>query len=168
MPKRDRTIRTERLLLRGKQEQDVPYMLKLFQDEEVRRYLGGYPPREEQAVRRMVRHRRSTEWVSALAESDEYIGECMLLKVVEGRIGEIGYYFRREFWGQGYASEAVTAVMDYCAGTLGLKRLWANIDDRNDRSRQLLQRLGFRQAALLPESDFGGRVADVAVFTREL
>lgn len=168
MPKRDRIIRTERLILRRKLEKDVPYMLRLFQDEEVRRYLGGYPPREEPAMRRMVRRSRSTEWAAALPGSDEYIGECMLLKVVDGRIGEIGYYFRREFWGQGYASEAVAAVIRYCGETLGLERLWANIDDRNARSRKLLQRLGFRQAALLPESDFGGRVADVAVFTRKL
>lgn len=168
MPKRDRTIQTERLILRKKCEKDIPYMLRLFQDEEVRRYLGGYPPREERAMARMVQHGRSTEWAAALPDSDEYIGECMLLKVVDGRIGEIGYYFRQEFWGQGYASEAVTAVISYCAEALGLKRLWANIDNQNVRSKRFIQRLGFQQAALLPESDFGGRVADVAVYTRRL
>ncbi|MCI8386066.1 MAG: hypothetical protein HFE95_06490 [Acutalibacter sp.] len=53
-------------------------------------------------------------------------------------------------------------------GTLALEWLWANVNNGNARSKRLLQRLGFQQAAPLPESDFGGRVADVTVFTREL
>lgn len=166
MPKKDTPIWTERLLLRRKQDRDIPQMLALFNDEEVRRYLGGNPPRQERAIQRMVKHGRTTEWAVTLA--DEYIGECMLLKVVEGRIGEIGYYFRREFWGQGYAFEAVSALIAYCAGTLGLERLWASVDNENDRSKRLIERLGFEQTALLPQWDFGGRVADVAVYTRRL
>lgn len=166
MPKKDSRIQTERLILRRKLDKDIPYMLELFNDEEVRRYLGGFPPRDERAMQRMVRHGRTTEWAVTLA--DEYIGECQLLKVVEGRIGEIGYYFRRGFWGQGYAFEAVSALIAYCEGTLGLERLWASVDEQNARSKRLIQRLGFRQAALLPEWDFGGRVADVVIYTREL
>lgn len=166
MPKKDKPIQTERLILRRKEEKDIPYMLSLFNDEEVRRYLGGYPPREERAMARMVKHGRTTDWAVALPGTDEYIGECMLLNVVDGHIGEIGYYFRREYWGQGYAAEAVNALIAYCSGTLNLRRLWANVDDRNERSKRLLGRLGFEHVAILRESDFGGRVADVAVYTR--
>lgn len=168
MPKKDAPIQTGRLILRRKEEKDIPYMLSLFNDEEVRRYLGGYPPRDERAMARMVKHGRTSSWAVALPGTDEYIGECMLLKVVEGCIGEIGYYFRREYWGLGYAAEAVDALITYCGGALGLRRLWANVDDRNERSKRLLGRLGFEQAALLRESDFGGRVADVAVYSRPL
>lgn len=166
MPKANGIIKTERLVLRRKQDKDIPQMLELFNDEEVRRYLGGFPPRDERAMQRMVRHGRTTEWAVTLA--GEYIGECQLLKVVESRVAEIGYYFRRAFWGQGYAFEAASALIAHCAGELGLERLWASIDDRNERSKRLIARLGFRQAALLPEWDFGGRVADTAVYTRQL
>lgn len=166
MPKANGIIKTERLVLRRKQDKDIPQMLELFNDEEVRRYLGGFPPRDERAMQRMVRHGRTTEWAVTLA--DEYIGECQLLKVVEGRVAEIGYYFRRAFWGQGYAFESASALIAYCKDELGLERLWASIDDRNERSKRLIVRLGFQQAALLPEWDFGGRVADTAVYTRQL
>lgn len=166
MPKADSIIKTERLVLRRKQDRDVPQMLELFNDEEVRRYLGGDPPRSQRTMERMVGQGRTTQW--AVTVNDEYIGECQLLKVVEGRIAEIGYYFRRGFWGQGYAYEAVGALICYCAGTLGLERLWACIDDRNERSKRLIERLGFEHAALLPEWDFGGRVADTVIYTRSL
>ena len=114
-------------------------------------------------MERMVKQDRTTQWAVTL--DDEYIGECHLLKVVEGRVAEIGYFLRRGFWGQDYAFEAVGALIGYCSGTLGLERLWACIDDGNLRSKRLIARLGFEQAALLPQWDFGGQVADTAVYT---
>ena len=110
----------------------------------------------------MIRNQGKTDWAVALKDSDEYIGECMLLKVVDGYLGEIGWYFRRSFWGQGYAREAAEAVIAYSRDTLGVMRLCAQIDERNERSKRLTERLGFTLEAHLPEADFGGRVADVA------
>ena len=102
-----------------------------------------------------------------LKESDEYVGECMLLKVVDGYLAENGWYFRRDFWGQGYAREAAEAVMAYSWDTLGVKRLCAQIDERNECSKRLAERLGFTLDAHLPEADFGGRVADVAYYSKQ-
>lgn len=162
------TLQTARLSLRRRREKDIPFMLDLFGNDEVRQYLGGYPPRDEQSMRYMIRRRTSTDWVVALAENDEYIGECMLLKVVDNYLAEIGYYFRRSYWGCGYAEEAANAVISFCADTLKLKRLCATIDDGNERSKKLIEKLGFTWVALLPESDFGGRVANVAYYTKLL
>ena len=161
-------IITERLVLRHKMDKDIPEMLDLFNNDEVRQYLGGYPPREERSMLRMIQGRKKTEWVVALANNDEYIGECMLVKVVDGYLGEIGYYFRRSFWGYGYAREAVDALINYCAQELKLKRLCATIDNNNVRSKRLIEKLNFELVAILPEADFGGRVADVAYYTRIL
>lgn len=162
------TLRTARLILRRRREKDIPFMLDLFGNAEVRQYLGGYPPSDEAAMRYMIRRRSSTDWVAALADTDEYIGECMLLKVVDNYLAEIGYYFRRSYWGQGYAEEAANAVISYCTDTLHLSRLCATIDHRNERSRKLIEKLGFTWVALLPESDFGGRVANVVYYSRKL
>lgn len=159
---------TDRLILRPKQEKDVPQMLDLFHNKEVRQYLGGYPPMEEHAMLRMIRNQGKTDWAVALKDSDEYIGECMLLKVVDGYLAEIGWYFRRDFWGQGYAHEAAESVMAYSRDTLGVKRLCAQIDERNERSKRLAERLEFTLDAYLPEADFGGRVADVAYYSKKI
>lgn len=162
------TLQTERLILRRRLEKDIPQMLDLFTNDEVRKYLGGYPPRDEHSMLKMVRSRRPVDWVVALASTDEYIGECMLCKMVDDYLGEIGYYFRRDYWGMGYAAEAARAVMAYAQNTLHLKRLCATIDAENARSQTLIQRLGFTQIALLPEADFGGRVANVLYYTKLL
>jgi len=57
-------------------------------------------------------------------------------------------------------------VIAYSRDTLGVKRLCAQIDERNERSKRLAERLGFTLDAHLPEADFGGRVADVAYYSK--
>ena len=38
-------LETERLRLRRRQHRDIPRMMQAYQDDEIRRYLGGHPPR---------------------------------------------------------------------------------------------------------------------------
>ncbi len=161
-------IKTERLVLRRKQEADIPFMQMMFDDDDVRRYLGGYPPRDKHSMLKMVRGRKETEWAVTLKDTGEYIGECLIPKIADNYLGEVGYLFRKEFWGKGYAGEAVNAIIEYCASELKLKRLCALIDDKNERSKKLIEKAGFEWVATLPEADFGGRVADVAYYTRSL
>ena len=61
---------------------------------------------------------------------------------------EVGFIMGRPAWGQGYAYEAMQAVMGYAA-TQGLKRLWARTHVGNNASEKLLQKLGFEQEGYL-------------------
>ena len=67
-------------------------------------------------------------------------------------LGEVGYTLLPEFWGRGYARRALQAVLAHGFGPLGLHRIEANINPANDRSRDLLVRLGFRLEAQLREN----------------
>jgi ribosomal-protein-alanine N-acetyltransferase len=160
------TIKTDRLILRRLQENDIPNMAKMFSDSNVTQYLDSHTPNSEHDCLKIVRARRETEWAITLPDTDEFIGDCMVLNICENRIGEIGYVFLREYWGQRYAFEAGSALVDYCFNTLGLTRLWQRIDNHNERSKNLAERLGFELVAVLPESNFGGRVADVAYYSK--
>lgn len=135
--------------------------MQAYQDDEIRRYLGGHPPKDGAMLAQLVRRRSPTEWAVTLRGEDLYIGECTINRVVDGYLGELGYLFLREYWGKGYAAEAAQAVLDYAAGKLRLGRMCACIDAANTRSVRLAERLGFERIAFLPEADFGGRVADM-------
>lgn len=69
------------------------------------------------------------------------------MKVERGdtRRGEIGYTFSRTYRGSGYASEAVSRLLDYAFEELGLHRVVAITDRRNEPSFRLLERLGMRR-----------------------
>jgi [ribosomal protein S5]-alanine N-acetyltransferase len=96
----------------------------------------------------------------------ELIGTVSLFALDLGnRRAEIGYALHRSAWGHGYAAEAVTGVVDHAFGELGLNRLEADIDPRNEASARLLDRLGFRREGLLRERWIvAGEVSDSALY----
>jgi len=67
----------------------------------------------------------------------------------EHRGGEVGYVLNPEFGGHGYASEAVRRLLGLAFDDLGLHRVVARIDARNEASARLARRLGMRQEAYL-------------------
>jgi ribosomal-protein-alanine N-acetyltransferase len=158
-------IKTERLVLRRRKEEDIPFMVKMFNTKEVRQYLGGYPPKEERSMLGIIRRRNEIQWSVTL--NNNFIGEVALINVTDNYLGELGYIFMKEYWGKGYAYEAVNKIIDYSFNTLKLKRLCASIDNRNIRSKKFIEKLGFEYITLMPESNFGGRIADVAYYSKK-
>ncbi|MBO6918895.1 MAG: GNAT family N-acetyltransferase [Rhizobiaceae bacterium] len=59
------------------------------------------------------------------------------------RFPEIGFIFNPDFWGQGFAKEAVSALIDYGFDKKQLTKITADVDPRNERSIRLLEGLGF-------------------------
>lgn len=99
-------------------------------------------------IRRLEREQPGTpdEWFQfAIARkgADYLIGDCAL-KVGRGdpRQAEIGSTLSRAYRGQGYATEAVSRLLDYAFGAMGLHRVVATTDQRNERSFGLLERPG--------------------------
>lgn len=92
------------------------------------------------------------------------IGTVSVFQLDRGsRRAELGYALRRSAWGHGYAREAVAAVIGHTFGTLGLNRLEADIDPRNEASARLLERLGFRREGLLRQRWIvAGEISDSA------
>jgi ribosomal-protein-alanine N-acetyltransferase len=73
----------------------------------------------------------------------------------------IGYHVDAELEGQGYMTEALSAVIRYAFDELKLHRIMANYMPRNERSARLLDRLGFVREGLAREYLFiGGRWED--------
>ena len=59
------------------------------------------------------------------------------------RRAEIGYWLGKKYWGNGYASEAVMLFLSYLFETLELNRVFALVMDANEKSGEMLVRLGF-------------------------
>lgn len=94
------------------------------------------------------------------------IGTCTLFNFHEqSRRAEVGYILHREFWGNGYMTEALSYLIDYAFAKLGLNRLEADIDPRNAASARLLERLGFVREGLLRQRWIvGDEVSDTGFY----
>ncbi len=72
----------------------------------------------------------------------------------ENKQVEIGYTLNKKYHGKGYATEALTVVINYLINYLNKHRITASIDPTNIPSIKLIERLGFRKEAHFIESLF--------------
>jgi RimJ/RimL family protein N-acetyltransferase len=83
------------------------------------------------------------------------IGDVVLMwRSREHATAEIGYVFHPDHRGQGFATEAVGALLDIAFVTYRLHRVTARIDARNLASLRLAERVGMRQEAHLVENEW--------------
>jgi RimJ/RimL family protein N-acetyltransferase len=77
-------------------------------------------------------------------DAGDVIGYCGLVVSGQGAPGEpeLAFELLRRFWGQGYATEASHAVLDW-ARSSGHQRVWATVWEWNTASRRVLEKLGF-------------------------
>ena len=147
------TLKTERLVLRPVRDGDAPGVFDIYSDVVALEYFAREPIKDLQEAEQMVADNFSWEgdskarfWAICLADSDQIIGTFTLFHIDEAnRRAEVGYILNREFWGRGFASEALRRMIDYCFDEFGLARLEADVDPENLSSLKLLERHGFER-----------------------
>ena len=83
------------------------------------------------------------------AAAPQVIG-CVSLRIKrEDQRAELGYWLGRPYWGQGYCTEAVRAVLDFGFGQLGLNRIFACHFARNPASGRVMQKAGMSREGCL-------------------
>ena len=98
---------------------------------------------------------QSLTFGAELVETRQLVGDVVLFwhsRLHRG--GEIGYVFDPEFAGRGYATEAAEAVLRWGFEELGLHRIVARLDERNEASARVARRLGMRHEARLVDNEF--------------
>lgn len=153
----------QRVRLRGPAAGDADEVFALFSDPRVMRYWSSAPmqarAQAEGRIEEMLdafARRDMIHWLVADRRGDDAIGSCSLFRFdARHRRAEVGYALRSDRWGRGLATEAVALALDWGFRTLALHRIEAGIDPRNDASRRLLERLGFRREDPPQDRSFG-------------
>jgi RimJ/RimL family protein N-acetyltransferase len=142
---------TERLELRVHRPDDVDDMLQFRSDPEVVRYVpwpvSTRSDVEEALTKRLTAGRvdEPGEWLIlaiVFRATGQVIGEVLLKNSGEDA-AELGYALHRSFHGMGLAREATEAMLELGIREFGLRRITAELDERNTASATLLERLGF-------------------------
>jgi RimJ/RimL family protein N-acetyltransferase len=168
-------IMTARLALRPLTADDTDALLAYRGRADVCRYLPFDPMSPETLRTRLAgdlsattidQPRQSLTLGVRLDDAGDVIGDVVLFfHNLEHRAGELGYVFAPQVSGHGYASEACAAALALAFDQLGLHRVIARMDARNDASARLATRLGMRQEAHLVRSAmFKGEWSDELVY----
>ncbi len=154
-------LQTKRLLLRSWRADDLDDLASMNADPEVMRYFLSCLDRSESAGM-MARNAEHIErygfawWALEVPGTTAFAGAVALLvprfQAHFTPCFEIGWRLSRAFWGQGYATEAAAAVVDFAFDGLELDEVVAFTAHANARSRKVMTRLGmtYKQA-----DDFG-------------
>jgi len=152
-------LESKRLLFRPHELADLDSFCAMEMDPEFRRYVGGYARSREDAERKFPKGQlgkvtdRLAVWAAVLKSTGEYVGRCGLYphleRGVEIVVGEatLSFYFGREHWGQGLASEAGAAFVKFGWEELRLSRIIATVQVENSASVHILESLGFELVA---------------------
>ena len=166
-------LRSPRLRLRPYRADDAQAMFGLYSDPRVMRYWSFPPWVEVAQARAYLDHAKAGmdsgdifPWAIADGESDRLIGALTLFSLhVEQRRAEIGYSLSPGFQGRGLAEEALRLALGFAFSSLGLRRMEADIDPRNNASCRLVERLGFQREGLLRKRwKVNGEECDTALY----
>jgi aminoglycoside 6'-N-acetyltransferase len=150
-------LRTVRLTIRRFRAEDAAALAAYRSEPEVARYQGWEPPFLEERAAAFIAGLDAThpdtpgEWFQ-LAVTETASG--MLIGDIgvgpdgdDPRLARIGFSLAPTHQGRGFATEAVTAVLDHLFRSRGKHRVAADCDVRNTASVALLERVGMRREA---------------------
>lgn len=144
-------LETERLVLREMNASDEDDIAGIICDSETMRYFPSPFGRSDVLPwieRNLERYRTAGcgLWAVVLKSTGEVVGDCGLVwQDVDGdRELECGYHFNRTHWGNGYATEAARACIEYGFDKLGRKRIISLIRPENMPSARVAVRNGLR------------------------
>jgi ribosomal-protein-alanine N-acetyltransferase len=152
---KDLRIETERLIIRPYTTSDLEQSFHLMQDKELFTFLEFDVMSYDDYVG--LFHWLIQSYETTLEEDFKY-SFAILSKDTNTMIGwcgvggldfnkddkEVFYLIGREHWNMGFASEAISAFVQYCFNTLNQHRLVAKVNKDNIASKKIIERLGFK------------------------
>lgn len=173
MPLPTPTLQTRRLLLRPFSDADSDAIYALQSDARVLRYWDSPPWKDRARAQAFLEACRTMEQDGSGAriaieslQTGRFVGWCSMFRwnPVFRSLG-IGYCLDETAWGQGYATEAVRAMLTWAFDTLDLNRVEAELDTRNAASARVLEKLGFEREGLRREDCVvDGEVSDSWIY----
>jgi len=153
-------IQTERLIIRLANPEDAKHIYAYRCDFTENRYQGWFPESAEE-VRDYITHMPETidatdicfQFAIINVNENRLIGDMgIIFTNHKGMQAEIGCTLCKDYQKKGYATEALTAMVNYLFAALNKHRVVASVDPRNTASIRLIERLGFRKEAHFKES----------------
>lgn len=141
------TLQSDRLLLRAFRSGDEGWLLSLAYDAEVTRHLNeGDPPTEAQVWGRMAMAlgQWSLRGYGMMAVEDAHgpVGRVGIFHPYDETFPQLSYIIARRGWGQGYATEAASLVLERMRSLHQSQPLVSHILPSNTASARVASKLG--------------------------
>lgn len=166
-------IETKRLRLRAFKIADIARLVQLAGDPDIAKTTANlpHPYTEHDAIDWLSRAYRAFQantgysFAVALRPTDDLIGGMGLHPRPHHQKAEAGYWIGKPYWGQGYATEALEALMRYGFEEIGLNKIYAHHHAVNPASGRVMIKNGMLKEGDLAEHVLkDGKFEDVALY----
>ncbi len=158
------TLTSRRILLRSfNRKHDAPLFKKWLSDPEVTKYFSMTKEDIEESIKRLslkriIQSKDSIFFVieAIKPEGNITIGTCKL-NVIKLRSGTAEFTImigNKDYWSKGYGAETAQLLIGYGFNQLNLHRIGAGVLEFNERSRKMLEKIGFRVEGFTEEDTF--------------
>ena len=168
------TIETERLLLRKITLNDASDMFEYASNPEVSEYTmwSTHVSIEDtkyflKSLTKMYKKRELVDWGIVHKADKKFIGTCGFVEwsMTHSR-GELGYALSGRYWGEGYMSEAVNAIIEFGFREMLLNRIAARCEVNNIASARVMEKVGMQLEGILRQQLFvKGRYWDLKIYS---
>jgi len=149
-------IKTNRLGLRQWEDLDFEPFAELNADEEVRKYFPGLLSRVEsdkviQSMRKKINLNGFGFWALDVLKTGKFIGMVGItltdLNLNFTPCIEIGWHLKKSAWGNGYATEAAFASLDFAINECGFGEIYSWTAKQNVPSENVMKKIGMEKVA---------------------
>ena len=160
------TLETDRLLLRPFCREDAEVVFSCWESEpDVAKYMFWTSHNDIQKTKEWISFELEQitsdnwfRWAVVLKDTNELMGTGLIYFEEEYNLFEIGYNFGKQYWGRGYATETMQAVISFAKNTLGVKEFVGRYAKENPASGNVMKKLGFVYCRDIPYEANEGKV----------
>ncbi|WP_337957791.1 GNAT family N-acetyltransferase [Guptibacillus spartinae] len=152
-------LKTDRLTLQPFQKEDASRIKDLANNKELATILGLPHPYELEHAEEWIAiqpeqiHEGLEYPLTIVTKNDNQIIGTITLRIDKNNNkGELGYWIGRDFWGNGFATEAVNRMIEFGFNHLDLNKVWASAISRNKASTIVLEKAGLQKEGRLKEN----------------
>lgn len=145
-------IETDRLILRRYKESDIDAIYEIITDERLSKYIK-FPnltkDEELECIKQWINEADDSKyekWVLERKTDGVVVGNIDVNTVVKKHnYCNVGYTIRFDYWGNGYAAEALKAVSDHLLNNSGYYLVECSCNELNIQSSKVMLKAGFKK-----------------------
>ena len=168
------TIETKRILLRKMSLTDAKDMFEYAQDSQVSKYAGWNVHSSIQDSKLFLKHtinkykkNHISSWGIVHKAEQKFIGTAGFTDWnLQHNYAEIGYTLSRKYWGKGYMTEVVNAIIYFGFRTMMLNRIEARCVIENIASARVMEKVGMKYEGILRQCMFmNGKYCNLKIYS---
>ncbi|AIC92954.1 GNAT family N-acetyltransferase [Shouchella lehensis] len=169
-----KTIYSERLSLQEVSQKDAESLFHIWSNPEITKFMNIPAMTNVNQAMEMIqlfeslsREKKGNRFTISLTETNTVIGSCGFNYLdYENDRGEIGYELDKDYWGLGYMTEALKALVHTGFSQFDLNRIEAKVEPQNVASQAVLKKIGFKEEGLLRKYEKAkGTYIDLIMFS---